>query len=251
MQKLSLLARVFRGTQIVKIKGLHKMKKVIVVLTLIASFILFLCSFSLFEYDEDIYSDKKREEIITKKILKCKDVINVKVNEHGMEQSRADIEVTLTNGRSLILSSYGIHLRLENLWIRRIGDIVPVEFEYRISKYKGNSRMISLGIINFNASYFKYLDQKLNCIKDITTLINNYDLIYSEFSKLPSADETFPCIAYWDSSYDKEIYCEAWEQMKNPYFYKTEKAGGKFYKMTIHDYNNYNISCGIKSRVLE
>ena len=227
------------------------MKKIIIGLILIALFLISFCGFILYPYDEDVYSDEKREEIISKKILRCKDVVDVKVNEHGMEQSRADIEVTLTNGRSLILSSYGIHLRLENLWIRKIGDIVPVNLRYHTPKYNGNSRMISLGIINFNASYFKYLDQKLKCVKDITTLINNYDLIYSEFSKLPVADENIPLISYWDSSYDKEIYCEAWEQMENPYFYKTEKAGGKFYKMTIHDYNNYNISCGIKSRVLE
>ena len=211
---------------------------------------MFLFALTSFVYDEDIYSNKKREEIISKKILKCKDVVDVKVKEHGSEQSRADIEITLTNGRFLVLSSYGIHLRSENLWIKKIGDIVPIEFEYSISQgtIDASRRQISLGLVAFTASKLKYFDSEIKSIKDISALINNYDLIYSSFSHLSDADENFPCVSYWETTSETEIRCELWEKMENPYFYKTEKNGGKFYKMTEEALKKYyEIAWGVKN----
>ncbi|MDD6486444.1 MAG: hypothetical protein PUF61_05820 [Spirochaetales bacterium] len=217
------------------------MKKRIIGLIFLVLIAILLCALTPFVYDEDIYSNKKREEIISKKILKCKDVVDVKVKEHGSEQSRADIEITLTNGRFLVLSSYGIHLRSENLWIKKIGDIVPIEFGYDMPQRNidGSRRMISLGIIAFSVSDFEYLDNEVKSIKDISTLINNYDLVYFAFSHLPDADENFPCVSYWETTSETEIRCELWEKMENPYFYKTENNGGKFYKMTEEALNKY------------
>ena len=214
------------------------MKKRIISLILASFMTASLFSMSLFFPDMDMLSYEEREEIITRRILKCKDVVDVNVKEHGTGISKATITITLTNDRVLVLESFGIRLKLDKLYIIKIGEFVPITFIYSVQPDENlNSRLISLGFAWFKASNIKYLDSKLKSIKNIESLIKNYDLIYSS---LPESDETLPSFAYWEPIDGNEIYCEEWEKLENPYFYKTKTEGGKFYKMTEEAFSIYS-----------
>lgn len=198
-----------------------------------------LFSVSLFT-EMDMFSNEEREEIITKKILKCKDVVDVKVKEHGDEVSKATIAITLTNDRVLVLESYGIRLKLEKLYILKLGDVVPVMLGYRTpTSHASGVKSITFGIFRLKGANIKYLDKKLKSVKHISDLIENYDLIYNLYSDFPEANENFPKISYDDATCEDEIYCELWEEIDNPHFYKTETEGGKFYKMTEESFSKY------------
>lgn len=212
------------------------MKRKIVILL---SMMLIALSLHAIPFTEmDAYSDEKREEIISKKILKCKDVVDVQVKEHGDEVSKATIQITFSNGRLLVLESRGIRLKLEEICIVKIDDFIPVIFGYSSYVKTDNSSEIRLWITYLKASQIKYLDRKLKTVNNISDLLENYDLFYEIFSKFPEANEDFPKYAYINTN-KKEIYHPAWEEMENPYFYKTETKGGKFYKMTEEAFNKY------------
>lgn len=213
------------------------MKRKIVILISMVFFIV--SSYAMMPFTEtDFLTYRQREKIIANQIAKCKDVANVQVNEHGEESSEATITVFLNNGRSLVLETSGIHLKFEEIFIMKIDSFVPVVLSYKSSQYKTNERRISLGLSHLQASQIKYLDKNLESINDISTIIENFELIYDIFSNLPEADEDFPKFSYKDTS-ENEISCLTWEQMENPHFYKTETEGGKFYKMTEEAFEKY------------
>ena len=197
----------------------------------------------------DMYSNEKREEIITKKILKCKDVVDVKVKEHGDEVSKATIQITFSNDRLLVLESYGIHLKLEGISIVKIDEFIPAVFGYSSYIKAGNSSEIRLWIAYLQAVQIKYLDKKLESVNNISALLENFELIYEIFSKLPEAYEYFPKYIYGNTN-KSENYYPAWEQMKNPYFYKTETEGGKFYKMTEEAFSKYRAKAYVTAKLL-
>lgn len=213
------------------------MKRKIVILLSIVFFTV--SSYAMMPFTErDFYTCKQRESIIARRILKCKDVVDVQINEYGDEVSKATIKIILTNDRLLVLQSYGIQLRFENLLITKIGEFNPVVLYYyspQCDLY--NNRLIELNIGPWlKASYIQYIVPQVESINDIESLIENYNLIYSN---LPEADETLPKISYWESVHENRIYCKEWEKLENPYFYKTETEGGKFYKMTEEAFHKY------------
>lgn len=204
---------------------------------LILAFFMTTALFAMSPFSEsDFYTMKQRKAIIKKTVLKCKNVVDVQVSEYGDEVSKATIKITLTNDRSLELQSRGIQLKLENISVIKIGEFKPVILKYYSSEKILNNRLIDVITDTFRASYIKYLNPQLESVNDIVSLIENYDLIYSS---LPEADETLPKISYWEPISSNEIYCEEWEKLENPHFYKTGTEGRKFYKMTEEAYWKY------------
>lgn len=217
---------------------------------LILAFFMTTALFAMSPFSEsDFYTMKQREAIITKRILKCKDVVDVQVSEYGDEVSKATITITLTNDRLLVLQSSGIRLEFKYLLIVKVGEFNPSVLKYYISQEDSHSRLIELNVGPWlKASYVKYLNPQLESVNDIESLIENYNLIYSS---LPVADETLPKCSYWEPISGNEIYCKEWEQLENPHFYKTETEGGKFYKMTEDAFKKYRDKLSITSNTIE
>lgn len=145
--------------------------------------------------------------------------------------------------------------------IVRIGNIVPIALYYRIEEtlYKIEKTKYDLYFKNFSFKFlYPYIEGKKGK-KGIIDLIKNYDKYLDMLNQLPSYSEIFPKDAIIDIDDGDDSTALIWNKYSSPYIYENHHKNNyyeywedyKFYKMTVQEYNNYNISRGWNRNVLE
>lgn len=217
------------------------MKKEKTILFMIILFtLLFQVPLASETFTYDFYTKEQREEKIASKILKCKNVVYVAVNDDNEESACADIVVTLINNRTIHIKYVDLKLKGYNSCVIRIGDICPVKWGYESRKSSSTSWYFSLGVELVSFSDLKYLMKKNNW--NICDLINNYDEVYDYIKELPYLDKNIQ-YDYFEIKKGTQgnTICSIWEDYENPFFKKgSDKNKTPYgYKFFIKNENEF------------
>ncbi len=224
-----------RGTQIVKIKGLYKMKKSILLILTIIIFSLFSVPCFSSESSDDPYV-QKLERRMKKKLLKCKDVVDVDV-KMSWYWLNAKVCVQLTDNRYLEFRYVKSNLKNEDVEIRMIGNIVPLNITYKISG-KGGIDCHEDHLRNYSIN-LENLHFYLKKIKSVQDIINNYQEVYEFIQKLGDFPQDFNGKTYEIS--DSSLKLFDWKSYKSDFYYYDSKQRqyNKFFKISKTDYNDF------------
>ena len=172
-----------------------------------------------------------------------------------------NMKIRLTKNRCLEIRyfiPYGAKRRPGEFHIVRIGNIVPVALYYEIEEtlFKIEKTKYDLYFKSFS---FNYLNSYIEGEKGIIDLIKNYDKYFVELNQLPDYSENFSKDEVIDINGGDSSASEIWNKYSSPYIHKIHYKDEyhenwreyKMYKMTVEEYNNYNLSTGWENRVLE
>lgn len=211
------------------------MKKPISLMLIIILFSLFSVPCFSSESIDDPYI-QKLERRMKKKLLKCKDVVDVDV-KMSWYLLNANVYVKLTDNRYLELRYVNSNLKNKDIDIRMIGDVIPLNVTYKISVKGGADyhedhlryHPISLGNLNY------YLKK----IKTVQDIINNYQVVYEFIQELGDFPQDFQGITYTIS--DSSLNLSDWESFKSDFHYYDDKwrTYNKFFKISKANYNDF------------
>lgn len=196
------------------------------------------------------------------KSLKCVESVEYELSDPYDDDSWVyNLKIHLTENRYLQIRFF--HPYKEHRWngefyIERIGDIVPVAWVYKITETYHKVKAPEHDLY-FSCFYFNYIDSYIKGKKGIIDLIKKYDRYLMLFNQFPSYSEVFSKDAIIDIYDGDDSTSLIWNKYSSPYIHKNHHKNDyfgywedyKFYKMTVQEYNNYNISRGWESRVLK
>lgn len=185
--------------------------------------------------------------------LKCVESVEVeKIYPDDDESTEYNLKIFLTEGRYLQIMYFTPYCSGGNQFcIERIGNIIPAAWGYW--PYGESSYELDYDFFRFK--YLAFFNKKQ---KGIISLINNYDEIFDFINTFPCYPLEYPYEIVERTADKKEKPVSAsWEKYPSPYIYtKYNKLRErweefKLYKMTVEEYNDYMISRGWESRVIE
>lgn len=196
------------------------------------------------------------------KRLDCVESLEYELSEPYDDDSLVyNLKIHLTENRYLQIKffhPFKEHRRLSEFYIERIGDIVPVAWVYKITETYYMTKAPEHDLY-FSCFYLSYLNSYIKGKKGIIDLIKNYDRYLMMFNQFPSYSEIFSEDSIIDIDDGDDSTALIWNKYSSPYIYENHHKNNyyeywedyKFYKMTVQEYNNYNISRGWNRNVLE
>ena len=176
------------------------------------------------------------EDSVTKKLLKCKDVVEVVVKS-SLYSDFSKVYVKLTNNRYLEFDYVKSSLKNNDIVLKMIDDIVPLNMTYEIS-LKGGIDYHN-DCLSYRPIYLENLNYYLKKIKNIQDIINNYQEVYAFVQNLGEFPQSFQGKTYRFSNSSLDL--SDWESYKSDFHYYNEKwrTYNKLFKISKTDYNNY------------
>lgn len=208
------------------------MKKIILVLLLLCN--VFFLSFARGLFEEP-------ETIIKKKLLKCKDVVDVEVETYSFVEFLR-IYVKLTDDRYIEFGSVDYSLCNKELTIIAMNDIVPMDIYYEV-KVQGRTDLpdYHMDNLSYQAVSLEDINHYFRKTKSIQDIINNFDQIYRFINSFSVFPQTFKGKNY--KLYDTNLDFSDWDLYESDYQYilTSNRYHGrqykKFYKLTMDEYN--------------
>ncbi|MBO4727502.1 MAG: hypothetical protein J5631_03645 [Spirochaetaceae bacterium] len=185
------------------------------------------------------------ERTMKKKILKCKDVVEVVIKtRQDVSDCRAKIYIKLTNDRYLEFNhvKYSSKSKMDNfnLEIIQIGNIIPICISYKMMHHGSKDNPdYHYDVLDCNNVYLSDISNFCPEIQTLEDVVNNYEMICEFIQKLSNFPEEFQPKSY--KLYEKGFDLQDWKSYKTDYSYYNEfdKSYRKIFKFYVSDYNDW------------